>query len=153
MIAIEIAATICKLFEGFKEVPYLCPSLIWTIGYGTTRYPNGKRVQPTDHPISKETAISFLYHDLKISRLSVLKNCPVLATNTNKQAAIIDFTYNLGAGRLQASTLRRRINQQDWPEAKKELLRWVRSNGKILPGLVKRRQVEATLILSDTLQN
>jgi lysozyme len=60
--------------------------------------------------------------------------------------AIVDFTYNLGAGRLQTSTLRRRINQGDWDGAREQLMRWTRGGGRELPGLVRRRQAEATLL-------
>lgn len=75
--------------------------------------------------------------------------CPVLATEpAERLAAIVDFTFNLGAGRLQTSTLRRRINQRDWSGAARELRRWVYGGGKILPGLVTRREAESALILS-----
>jgi lysozyme len=57
-------------------------------------------------------------------------------------AAIVDFTFNLGAGRLQTSTLRRRINQMDWTGAALELRKWVHCGGRVLPGLVARRQAE-----------
>jgi lysozyme len=63
-------------------------------------------------------------------------------------AAIVDFTFNLGAGRLQASTLRRRVNQRDWVAARQELSRWVYGGGKVLPGLVARREAEVGLLLS-----
>ncbi len=59
---------------------------------------------------------------------------------------IVDFTFNLGAGRLQTSTLRRRINQMDWSSASQELQRWVYGGGKVLPGLVTRRRAEAALM-------
>jgi lysozyme len=62
-------------------------------------------------------------------------------------AAIVDFTFNLGAGRLQTSTLRRRINQRDWLAAGTELRRWVFGGGKVLPGLVARREAEAAWLL------
>jgi lysozyme len=86
-----------------------------------------------------------LYHELKRCEAAALKYCPVLVNSDSKLAAIIDFVYNLGPGRLQASTLRRKINRQDWVAAKRELMKWVRGGGKVLPGLVKRRQVEAGL--------
>jgi lysozyme len=59
----------------------------------------------------------------------------------------IDFTFNLDAGRLQTSTLRRRVNQREWPEAASELRRWVYGSGRVLPGLVARREAECRLIL------
>jgi lysozyme len=61
-------------------------------------------------------------------------------------AAIVDFTFNLGAGRLQTSTLRRRINQRDWAAAANELGRWVYGGGKVLPGLVARRRAALALL-------
>ncbi len=62
------------------------------------------------------------------------------------EPAIVDFTFNLGSGRLQTSTLRRRINQQDWPSAERELRRWVYGGGKMLSGLVARREAEVGLL-------
>lgn len=145
MTAIELAAEIARPSEGFYPFPYLCPAKVPTIGYGTTRYPNGKKVDLEDPPINKELAEAYLIHDLRKSEESVLRQCPILAVHEKKLAAIIDFVYNLGAGRLQASTLRRRINQEDWPSAKKELMRWVRGGGRVLRGLVIRREIEARL--------
>jgi Phage lysozyme len=72
---------------------------------------------------------------------------PLVATAPeHRLAAIVDFTFNLGAGRLQTSTLRRRINQRDWHNAAQELRRWVYGGGKVLPGLVARRQAEISCL-------
>ena len=109
-------------------------------------YPNGKKVTLQDPPITLQEAESLLLWELKQSQTATLRYCPVLCDDPPRQAAIIDFTYNLGPGRLQASTLRRRINQQDWLEAKRELMKWVRAGGRVLPGLVKRRAIEASLL-------
>lgn len=73
---------------------------------------------------------------------------PVLATEVEgRLAAIVDFTFNLGAGRLQTSTLRRRINQRDWQAAAFELGRRVRGGGRVLPGVVARRQAEVAMLV------
>ena len=78
---------------------------------------------------------------------ATLRYCPVLATEPEgRLAAIVDFTFNLGAGPLQASTLRRRINQRDWVATAQELRRWVYGGGKVLPGLVSRRDAELRLL-------
>ena len=66
----------------------------------------------------------------------------LLENDWGKFCAIVDFAYNLGVGRLQTSTLRRKINELDWEAVAKELMRWVYGGGKKLPGLVKRRQAE-----------
>jgi len=79
---------------------------------------------------------------------ATLRFCPVLASESESRlAAIVDFTFNLGAGRLQTSTLRRRVNQRDWDAVSHELRRWVYGGGRVLPGLVARREVECRLIL------
>ncbi len=78
---------------------------------------------------------------------AALRYCPVLATEPESRlAAIVDFTFNLGAGRLQTSTLRRRVSQRDWSAAASELRRWVYGGGRLLPGLVARREGECRLI-------
>ncbi len=87
--------------------------------------------------------------DLRTALAAALRYCPVLATESEgRLAAIVDFTFNLGAGRLQTSTLRRRVNQRDWHGAGQELRRWVYGGGKVLPGLVARREAEVMLLLS-----
>lgn len=145
----EAAITLAKRFEGFHRVPkhdplraypYICPAGFWTIGFGHL-------CEPNHPPITEEEAEDYLAQDLQTALQATLRYCPVLATESERRlAAIVDFTFNLGAGRLQTSTLRRRINQRDWSAAGTELGRWVRGGGRVLPGLVVRRQVEAALV-------
>lgn len=149
----EVPKTVIELakrFEGFHRVPradpgrahpYLCPAGYWTIGYGHL-------CEPTHSPISEAEAEAYLARDLQSALAATLRYCPVLATEPEgRLAAIVDFTFNLGAGRLQTSTLRRRINQRDWASSAQELLRWVYGGGRPLPGLVARREAEVELIL------
>jgi len=144
---LEIAAELCRRFEGFREKPYLCPAGIPTIGYGSTYYADGKKVTLQDAPINEPEARVLLVHELEHTYLpGVLRNCPVLATDTRKCNAIVDFCYNLGVGRLQTSTLKRKINAQDWDGAKEQLMLWTKGGGKVLPGLLKRRQDECALM-------
>jgi lysozyme len=146
MANLDAAISLCKQFEGFRSHPYLCPANVWTIGYGTTFYPGGRRVKQTDPAISVGKAEDMLLFELNSQCLpAVLRLCPVLAEHENKLNAVVDFVFNLGAGRLQNSTLRRKINIKDWSGAKAELARWVYGGGKVLPGLVKRRAAEAAL--------
>lgn len=149
----DAAIELAKRFEGFHRVPkhgpyraypYICPAGFWTIGFGHLCDPNHP-------PISESEAEKYLAQDLQTALRATLRYCPVLATEPESRlAAIVDFTFNLGAGRLQTSTLRRRINQRDWSSAGTELGRWVRGGGRVLPGLVVRRQAEATLLASVT---
>jgi len=143
------AVDLAKRFEGFHRVPkadphraypYVCPAGYWTIGYGHL-------CDPKHPPITETEAGVYLAQDLRVAVSATLRYCPVLSTESEARlAAIVDFTFNLGAGRLQASTLRRRINQQDWKSAAGELRRWVYGGGKVLPGLVARRMTEAVLL-------
>jgi lysozyme len=146
----EAAIDLAKQFEGFHRVPkhdphraypYICPAGFWTIGYG--------HLCDQSHPaITESEAEDYLAQDLQTALQATLRYCPVLATEPEgRLAAIVDFTFNLGAGRLQTSTLRRRINQRDWSAAALELGRWVRGGGRILPGLVARRQAEAAMLV------
>ena len=154
MIAVPQAAIdLAKRFEGFHRVPkhdpgrahpYVCPAGYWTIGYGHL-------CDPKHPPITKGEAEAYLAQDLKVALAATLRYCPVLAAESEgRLAAIVDFTFNLGAGRLQTSTLRRRVNQRDWIAATTELRRWIYGGGKVLPGLVARRAAEATWLLDNT---
>ena len=149
MVIPEAAIDMAKRFEGFHRVPkhdphraypYLCPAGFWTIGYGHLCDPNHS-------PIGEEEAEDYLAQDLQTALAATLRYCPVLAAEPEgRLAAIVDFTFNLGAGRLQSSTLRRRINLRDWNAAGRELRRWVYGGGKVLPGLVARRESEVSLL-------
>lgn len=140
------AIALCKEFEGLRLKPYLCPANVWTIGYGTTFYPSGERVKETDPAITREKAEELLLFELNSHVLpAVLRLCPVLAKHEKRLNAVVDFTFNVGSGRLRDSTLRRKINRMDWPGAKAEFGRWIYGGGKVLPGLVKRRAAEAAL--------
>jgi lysozyme len=144
--AIELA----KRFEGFHRVPktdpgrahpYICPAGYWTIGYGHL-------CDPKHPPITRADAEVYLEEDLQTALAATLRHCPILATErVSRLAAIVDFTFNLGPGRLQTSTLKRRINMRLWQEAANELHRWVYGGGVKLPGLVVRREAEARLLL------
>lgn len=144
---LDIAAGLCQVFEGFRSKPYLCPAGVATIGYGSTYYADKRKVTLQDAPISEPEAKALLMTELEHTYLpGVLRNCPSLITDVRKCNAIVDFVYNLGVGRLQTSTLKRKINAQDWEGAKEQLMLWTKGGGKVLPGLLKRRQAECTLL-------
>lgn len=146
--AVEIAAALCRRFEGFYSSPYLCPAGVPTIGYGATHYLDGRRVLMTDPPISKEAAERLLLRMIETTYLpAVVKHCPgIVRESPGRQAAIIDFTFNLGGGNLGASTLRRRINAGEWDAVPSELAKWVYAGGRVLRGLVVRRRAESDLV-------
>ncbi len=145
----QAALTLARQFEGFHHIPkqdpsrahpYLCPAGFWTIGYGHL-------CAPTAAPIDRDEAEHLLAQDLCQALSATLRICPRLIHEPEgRLAALTDFTFNLGAGRLQTSTLKRRVNDANWPEAARELRRWVYGGGKVLPGLVARREAEAFLL-------
>jgi lysozyme len=144
---LDIAAALCKQFEGYRGKPYLCPAGVATIGYGSTYYADGRKVALTDAPMSEPDAAALLLQELHHTYLpGVLRQCPILLTDERKCNAIVDFVYNLGLGRLQTSTLKRKINQQDWDAAQEQLMLWTKGGGRVLPGLVKRRAAESALL-------
>ena len=146
----QAAIVLAKRFEGFCRVPksdpdcaypYVCPAGFWTIGYGhlcDAKHP----------PITMEEGEAYLAADMADALRATLRYCPVLAAESDgRLAAIVDFTFNLGAGRLQTSTLRRRVNLRDWSSAAAELRRWVYGGGVVLPGLVVRREAEIAIFM------
>jgi lysozyme len=144
---LELAAALCKQFEGFRSKPYLCPANVATIGYGSTYYADKRKVTLEDPPMSQEEAHALLMIELEHTYLpGVLRNCPILATDERKCNAIVDFAYNLGVGRVQTSTLKRKINAGDWEGAQEQLMLWTKGGGKVLPGLLKRRKAECLLL-------
>lgn len=145
-LAVQIAEELIKRFEGCRLRPYLCPAGVPTIGYGATYYQGGLRVALTDPPISKQNAENLLIWQICTVYLpAVMKLSPGINT-PERLAAIIDFTFNLGTGRLKASTLRKRINAGRWADVPKELRKWNKAGGRELVGLTKRREAEIALI-------
>jgi lysozyme len=145
---LDFAVQLCRRFEGYRAKPYLCPAGIPTIGYGLTYHPgDGRKITMQDPPMPEPEAAMWLKHELEKTYLpGVLRNCPILITDERRANAVVDFAYNCGVGRLQTSTLRRKINAQDWVGAQEQLMLFVRGGGKVLPGLVKRRKAEVELM-------
>jgi lysozyme len=144
--AVSVANAMIRRFEGVYLTPYLCPAGVPTVGVGATYYEDGTRVQLTDPPITRERAEALLQWHVKTVYLpAVLRLCPGI-DNPNRLAALIDFTFNLGAGNLKASTLRKRVNAGDWESVPAELMKWNKAGGRVLPGLTIRRKTEALMV-------
>ncbi len=151
---LELATELCRRFEGFCAKPYICPAGVPTIGYGSTYYPGGRKVTMADESVTEAHARAMLVHELlETYAPGVIRQCPgllpmaMMTSDWRKFNAIVDFAYNLGVGRLQTSTLKRKLNEQDWPGAAEQLMLWVRGGGRVLPGLVARRKAEVQLLV------
>lgn len=130
-----------KRHEGLRLAAYLCPAGIPTIGYGHTK---GVKLGQV---ISEEEAEQFLREDLKTSEQEIDRQN--LQLNQNQFDALVSFVFNVGAGNFRSSTLlkRVRLNPND-PDIDRQFKRWVYANGRILPGLIKRRNDETKLYFS-----
>ena len=134
-----------RRFEGLRLLAYLCPAGIWTIGYGSTSYPDGRKIKQGDK-ISEAAAEAMMQQDTAAFLQATCNLSPRLYLEEHRQAAIADFCYNLGTSRYKISTLRKRVDAGDWEGAADELQKWVWGGGRKLPGLILRRQAEALLL-------
>lgn len=135
-----------KSFEGFRAIAYICPAGVPTIGYGTTRI-NGSRVKD-GMKITSDEAEVFLEQDLKVFEDAINHNV-LVEINQNQFDALVSFVYNVGIANFKKSTLLKKLNKGDYEEASNQLLRWTRAGGKVLNGLVRRREAEKELFLED----
>lgn len=129
-----------KRFEGFSATVYICPAGYPTIGYGhlvreAERYEQG---------ITEAEAEDLLRRDVHEAESAVLRLIDVPLTD-GQFDALVSFTFNLGAGALQRSTLRRKVNRQAHSEVPEQFMRWAWAGGRKLDGLIRRRECEALI--------
>ncbi len=133
-----------KEFEGFSANAYLCPAKIPTIGYGNTFYSDGRKVKLGEQ-ISKSDALELLEivanKDFADKIFSAIK-VPVAQ---NQFDAMVSLAYNIGTGSFLKSTLLKKVNAGDFIGASEEFLKWNKSGGKELLGLIRRRKREQDL--------
>ena len=135
-----------KSFEGCELTAYQDSVGVWTIGYGWTQPVNGKPVSK-GMTITQDTADSLLCSGVVQYEKGVTGLVKV-AVNQNQFDALVDFAYNLGVKALEGSTLLKKLNAGDFTGAAAEFPKWNKAGGKVLPGLVKRREAERTLFLA-----
>jgi lysozyme len=136
-----------KRFEGFSPTPYFCPANYLTIGYGHVITEKDIHITSKKTEISKLQAEEILRKDLIKFENSISKLITASLTQ-NQFDALVSFTFNLGAGALQRSTLRQQINRCEHISASQEFLKWVYAGGRKLSGLMARRQAESGLYIS-----
>ena len=145
-LAWNVAGTmkLVKEFEGLRLTAYQDSVGVWTIGYGHT----GPEVKK-GMTITQAQADTYLQNDLARFNTCVT-NYITARLNPNQVGALMSWSYNVGCGNLQSSTLRRRLNAGETPNtvAREELPKWVKAGGQTLPGLVRRRNAEIALFTS-----
>jgi lysozyme len=135
---------IIRKYEGLRLQAYICPSGLATIGFGATFYENGTRVQLGDK-ISRDRADQLLFFQVKLFADEVQRIVKV-KLDENQLGALVSFCFNVGGAAFGKSTLARKVNANPSDSTiRNEFMRWTRGGGKVLPGLVKRREEEANL--------
>lgn len=141
----EKGLNLIKSFEGLMLNPYLCSAGKPTIGWGSTYYPDGKKVTLQDKEITEEKAFEILEYIANKDFGSNINKVVKVPLNQNQFDALVSFAYNIGNANFNWSTLLKKLNKSDYIGASNEFLRWNYSNGKVLNGLTKRRKSEKEL--------
>jgi len=134
-------------FEGCVLHLYNDPTNNATIGIGHLVHMgpiNGSEPAEFKSGITRQRAVELLQQDARGSAAAVARLITV-PLNEQQADALISFTFNVGEGNLQSSTLRRLLNTGDYDSVPAQMARWVFSAGQKLPGLVKRRTAEGVL--------
>jgi len=148
-----------KHHEGVRTKPYRCPALLWTVGVGHVIDPNHIGVklderrnlpipQGWDRVLSMDEVDAILANDLASFERGVLRLCPTGLTQSRFDS-LVSFSFNVGLGNLQRSSIRMKHNRGEFQEAAEAFMQWTKAGGKELPGLVKRRKDERALYLSE----
>ena len=154
-------------FEGYRNRPYKCSAKIWTVGWGHAMYgdqlrlPNVRtgtytgmirddyQLKPEDNRVwSKEELVEIFKNDLETFERGVLRLVPGVVGRQGAFDALVSISFNFGLGNLQRSTIRMKANRGDWEGAAEAFRMWSKGGGKVLPGLVRRREAEIALFLS-----
>ncbi len=127
-----------KKYEGCKLEAYKCPAGVWTIGWGTTFYPDGSRVKSGDKITQQQADNILQWYCVENIKL------PKGQFTVNQKTALYSLIYNIGQGAFDRSTCKKNIEAQDWKRAYNNWT-WTKAGGKELKGLVRRRNDEKTL--------
>jgi len=152
------ALEMIKHHEGVRLKPYRCPARLWTVGVGHVIDPSHARVpfeersyleipDGWNRKLTMEEVDAILAQDLKRFERGVLRYCPSAGTKQSWLDSLVSFSFNVGLGTLQRSTLRQKHNRGDYDGAADEFLKYCLGGGKVLKGLVNRRKDERAMYL------
>ena len=136
-----------KHHEGFVRKPYQDPIGLWTVGVGHLIGDGKKLPKEWNKEFTDEEVDNILCEDLERFEIGIQRLTKVSLTQSQFDA-LVSFSFNVGLGNFQSSTLRSKLNRGDYEGASNEFPKWRKAGGKILPGLVKRRADERALFLS-----
>ena len=147
-----------KYFEGDRYRPYMCSGNVWTIGCGHALYPRQLvmnladrkeyKLKPEDNRVwTKEEVDALLKYDLQRFEMGVLRLLGTVQPKQSEFDALVSFSFNLGLGTFQRSTIRSAFLRGDKTRAGEVLLKYCRAGGKVLKGLQRRRLAEHALLM------
>lgn len=138
-------------FEGFRSHPYKDLAGVVTIGYGTTYYPNGKKVSLSDKPLTEQEAHKIkqtvIDRDFVPEVRGLLSDSKVPITQ-DMFDALVSLVYNIGVDAFKHSSVLRYLKNGDKQSAANAMLMWNKANGRVIGGLAKRREAERELFLA-----
>lgn len=145
-----------KHHEGVRFKPYRCPALLWTVGVGHVLYPDqgalkledrkGYGLKDADNRVwTADEVDGLLRFDLARFERGVARMCPASTGHQGRFDALVSFSFNVGLGTLQRSTLRAKFNRGEFDAAAQEFLKFTKAGGKVLKGLVARRNDEVAM--------
>ena len=140
-----------KHHEGVRQQPYQDPIGLWTVGVGHLIGDGKKLPEEWNKTFTMEEVDNILKDDLARFERGVNTLIPITRLTQNQFDALVSFSFNVGLGNLQASTLRQKLNRGDYEGAGNEFPKWRKAGGKVLPGLVRRRADEKNLFMSDVI--
>jgi lysozyme len=136
-----------KHFEGIHKKPYVCPAGYWTVGVGHLISRNAKLPSSWNRTFSSGEIDDLLRADLQRFELGVLRLLRPMQPTQSVFDSVVSFSFNLGLGTFQRSSVRSALLRGDKKRAGKVLLKYCRAGGKILLGLVRRREAEYALLM------
>ena len=153
------AIKMIKHHEGVRVKPYRCPALLWTVGVGHVIDPAHAKVlfderrnlpipDGWNRTLTMDEVDTILAQDLGRFERGVARLCPAALNHQGIFDSLVSFAFNVGLGNLQRSSLRMKTNRGEYTAAADEFLKWTKAGGRVLPGLVKRRNDERALYLS-----
>jgi lysozyme len=136
-----------KHFEGYREKPYKCSAGFWTVGYGHLITYDSELPSSWNRTFSSGEIDDLLRADLQRFELGVLRMLRPMQPTQSVFNSAVSFSFNLGLGTFQRSSVRSALIRGDKKRAGEVLLKYCRAGGKILPGLVRRREAEYALLM------
>ena len=143
----ERGIQLIKHHEGVRNRPYRCPAGLFTVGVGHLIGDGKSLPESWNRTFTMEEVDGLLKRDLRRFELGVCKMLPNVPLRQGEFDALVSFAFNLGLGTFQRSTLRQKILRNDKKGASQEILKYNRAGGKIVKGLVTRRNDEYQLFL------